>query len=1011
MKILLKTALLCIWTCLSVSVVASPHGKKADRIRKRLPFVVQTGYRGTVTDDQNSPLADVSIQVAGKQTMTKSNREGLFNITANSGDSIIVSLKGYKTITYVLGNELQLALTLDADNSSLPLFKPSTVRQVYNNVPQDLNISSTDAVYNSDLIKSPVTSFRNAITGRLAGLYTLQSSGLPGGDGASLNLRGQSPIIVIDGVVTSLTTFDLEEIESVTVLKDALATAMLGVRGSHGAILVTTRKGSAKKQQLSFTVQSAVQQPLTWPKPLNAFNYATLRNEALRNDGVPAASGLYYSPAALNAYQNNTDPVNFPNVNYRSAITKNSAVFNRYTFSASGGGRSARYFVSMEHVNQGGFFNTVDSNTYNTNNNFKSYIVRSNVDLNITNKLTGGLYLLGRIQNTNEPGATTNTIISNLFNTPANAYPLLNTNNSFGGSQLYQNNLLAQTVGSGYRQRFFRDILVNLYLRQSLDDFLPGLWVKGKVAFNSSLAEDINRSKSFAIFQQGTSGYTQFGTNGTQGNSNSIAYQGRMDYEEFSIGYDRNFNKHGLSVLLLANRDNATDANDAQALPYTIVGTSGRIAYNYAGKYMLEGTFGFNGSNRYPPEGNTKLTFYPAVGLGWNIEKEDFMKPLSAISRLKLYATYGKNGWDNPGYFVYYPRYFDGPSPFFGTGAGTVTSITEGTLANPNITSEKANKLNIGLSGALLDNHLSFTAEYYNNKYYDLVMQRGYNSTLLGNVYPNENIGQNRYYGFEGQLGWQQNVKGFQYFISANASTIGSKVLYIDEVNRPYSYLYQTGQPVGQQFGYVSQGLFQTQAEINSSPTTVGYKPQPGDIKYQDLNGDGVIDQNDITAVGTTKPLFFYGVSMGASWKGIDFSVLFQGVQNRNVYLSGNSYWAFQNNGTGQAYEQNLNRWTPQNAASATYPRLSYGANTNNDAPSSFWMRSGNYFRLKNAEIGYSLPAKLIGKANLSTVRIFANGYNLFTSTSSQLDGLSPESYNGGFPVLRLYNFGVNVKF
>ncbi len=1007
---MLKPALLLLLVCYAIAIVAAPPGKIPNNVKKR-SSPTETQYRGVVLDDQNNPLAEALIGVSGKHTEVKSNKLGAFLIEANSGDTITISLTGYKSQKYVLGAEIQFAISMEVDIGNLPLYKSPVVQQPYNTVPQKLSISSNDAVYSKDLLKSPVTSFRNALTGRIAGLYTLQASGLPGSDGASLTLRGQTPIILVDGVVTSLTSFDLEEIESVTVLKDALATAMLGVRGSHGAILVTTKKGSVKKQQLSFTAQTAIQQPITWPKPLNAYDYATLHNEALRNDGIPQNSGLYYSQTALDAYKNNTDPNNYPNVDYRKAITKNNSLFNRYTFSANGGNRSARYFVSMEHVNQSGFFNTVDSNSYNTNNNFKSYVVRSNVDLNITQKLTGGIYLLGRIQNANEPGATTSTIISNLLNTPANAYPLLNQNNSFGGNQLYQNNLLAQTIGSGYRQRYFRDILVNLYLKQNLDDLVKGLWMKAKVAYNSTLAEDINRSKSFAVYQQSGSTYSQLGTNGTQANGNSIAYQGRMDYEEFSIGYDKSFNKNGLNILLLANRDNSTDANDAQALPYTVVGTSGRIAYNYDEKYLVEGTFGLNGSNRYAPDGNTKLGFFPAFGLGWNIEKEDFMKPASLINRLKLYASYGVNGWDNAGYFIYYPRFFDGPSPYFGTGAGTVTSITEGPLPNGNITFEKANKLNIGLSGTLLSNRLSFTAEYFNNKYYDLVMQRGSNSTLLGNDYPNENIGKNRYFGWEGQLNWQQNVKKLQYFVSINASSVGSKVLYIDEVNQAYSYMYRTGQPVGQQFGYVSQGLFQNQAEINSSATTVGYKPQPGDIKYQDLNGDGVINQNDVTAIGSEKPLFFYGASLGISYKGFDISVLFQGVTNRTVYLSGNSYWALQNNGTGQAYQHNLNRWTPQNAANATYPRLSYGANSNNDAASSYWVRSGDYFRLKNAEIGYSLPASLISKIHLTGVRLFANGYNLFTNSSSQLDGLSPESYAGGYPVLRLYNFGINVKF
>jgi TonB-linked SusC/RagA family outer membrane protein len=971
-------------------------------------------YRGVVLDESNKPVADVIVSVANSRNSTKTDSLGQFVIQANVGDILDINHPNYLHLQYKLNDRREMSFTLSKNDGFMQRKNQEPVQVIYYTSPAATSIVSADAVYNRDIIKSPVTSFRNTLTGRLAGLYNVQSSGLPGADGASFTLRGQTPIIIIDGVVSSLTTFDLEEIESVTVLKDALANAMLGSRGSKGAIVVTTKKGKIQRQQISFTAQTAIQKPLAWVKPLRAYDYARLRNEALRNDGIDSVnSGLYYTQAALDAWRTGSDPVTYPDVDYRDAITKKSSMFNRYTLSVNGGNKFARYFVSMEHLSQSGLFKTVDSNSYNTNNNFKSYVIRSNVDVNITSKLSGGIYLFGRILNSNESGTTTGSIISSLLTTPSNTYPLLNPDNSFGGTQIFQNNVWAQTIGSGYRQRFFRDILVNLYLKQSLDDIAKGLWIKGKVAYNSTLAEDINRSKSFAVYQKSGPTYLQFGTNGTQGNSNGIAYQGRSDYEELSIGYDKTINNHdGLNILLLANRDNSTDAGNAQALPYTIIGTSGRVAYNYKGKYMVEGAFGLNGSNRYPDNGKTKLGFFPSIGFGWNIEQENFLQPMTWISQLKLYATYGKNGWDNPGYFVYYPRYFDGPSPYFGTGAGTVTSITEGPFPNRNIDFEKSSKLNIGLSGSVLKSRLGFTVEYFNNKYYDLLMQRGDNSTLIGNDYPDENIGENRFSGWEVLLNWQENLNNkLQYFVSLNASTVGSKVLFIDEPARAYSWMQRTGQPVGQRFGYISEGLFQSQTEINNSATTVGYLAQPGDVKYRDLNKDGFIDQNDVTAIGTTKPLFFYGLSLGVSWNGFDISGLLQGVGNRNVYLSGGSYWGYQDVGTGQAYEHNLNRWTPANAANATYPRLSYGANPNNNAASSYWVRNGNYLRLKNAEIGYSLPASLIKKIKLNTVRIFINGYNLFTNASSELDGRDPESYDGSYPVQRLVNFGINIKF
>ena len=890
----------------------------------------------------------------------------------------------------------------------------NVIQQVYTTSTKRMSVVSSASVSGEEIAKSPVVGFTNGLTGRLAGLYTLQSSGIPGNDLASLTLRGQTPLIIIDGIVANLTSISLEEIESVTVLKDALATSMLGVRGAHGAVLVTTKKGKTSKQRLSLTVQSGIQKPLSWNKPLNSFNYATLRNEALKNDGVDINSGLYYPQVALDAYRDHTDPLNYPDVDYRKEITKNQSLFNRYTLSTTGGGRFARYFVSLDHVDQRGLFISPDSlKNYTTSNYFKSYAVRSNIDLNITNKISAGIYLLGRIQNSNEPGAGTASVLANLQSTPANAYPLLNSNGSFAGTQLFQNNLLAQTVAGGYRQAFNRDILVSLYLKRSLDEILKGMWIKAKASYNSTLTENITRNRSFAVFQPNSGGYTQFGNNGILANGNGVPVQGRMDYQELSLGYDVAFDKHNLNVLLLANRDNSTNAFSPQELPYTILGTSGRFSYNYDGRFIVEGSFGLNGSNRYPDEGSTKFGFFPAMGLGWNLEREGFMKSLTFVDRLKVFTSYGVNGWDNPGYFNYYPRFYDSASPYFGTGAGTVTGITEGTLPNSGLTFEKANKFNIGVSGSILSSRLSFTAEYFNNKYYDLVMQSGSNSALIGNSYSDENVGKQKYFGWEGQLNWQDQIGKVKYFVGFNLNSVGSKVLGMEEAAYPHSWMQRTGQPVNQTFGYIADGLFQDQAEIDASAKPVGYTAQPGDIKYRDLNSDGKIDQYDVTAVGTTKPLFFYGVSFGLGWKSFDLSALLQGVENRNLYVGGSNYWAFQNNGIGQAYEHNLNRWTPANAAGATYPRLSYGANLNNNATSSFWARSGDYFRLKNVELGYTLPSSLVSKVRLSTVRVFATGYNLFAKSSDGIDDRDPEAFfgEGGYPLQRVFNFGVNVKF
>ena len=705
-------------------------------------------YQSKIVSGDNRPITGASILNINKILSNTTSADGSFSIQVATGDSLRISAAGYKSTIFIVTDVPQPSITLaavDAD-TTLTIYQP--VRRVYTTVPRSLNLSSTDVVYSEDILKNPVVSFRNALPGRLTGLYTLQSAGTPGNDGASLSLRGRAPITIIDGVVAPLTTFDLEEIESITVQKDALGTAMLGVRGSPGAIIITTKKGQEGKQQISFTAQTAIQQSLGFPKTLNAYDYSRLHNEALRNDGVDSAnSGLYYTNTALDAYRNGSDPYNYPNTDYLSAVTNKTSMLSRYTLSTGGGNRFARYYVSLEHLNQGGFFKTSDSNTYNTNNTFKTYVIRSNVDINITNKLTGGIYLLGRILNGNEPGvsgipggnSTTAVIINNILNTPANAYPIRNANGSYGGSQLYQSNVLAQTINSGYRNTYKRDVLVNIYLKRTLDEVTPGLWMQAKASYYSTLSETNYRDKSFAVFQAGTSGtYSQFGTNGSQVNSNGIDYQNRSDYEEFSIGYNRTFNKvHGINALVIANRDNSPSGTTAQIpsyqivgqlgsgfsqlLPYTIVGTSGRVSYNYAGKYIAEVAYAANGSNRYPDGGRTKIGFYPSFGLGWNVEQEGFMKIQTWLTRLKLYGSFGKTGNDNPGYFVYYPQYGYTNVYSFGTTYTNATGIAESYLPNRNIAPEKATKLNLGIDGAVLKNQLSFSVEYFRNKYYDLL--------------------------------------------------------------------------------------------------------------------------------------------------------------------------------------------------------------------------------------------------------------------------------------------------
>jgi TonB-linked SusC/RagA family outer membrane protein len=873
--------------------------------------------------------------------------------------------------------------------------------------PAELNIASAQTVRGRDLVGMPGNMLKSTLAGRLSGLYVSQSSGMPGDDGYSLSLRGQNPLIVIDGVPQNITIIDYDEIESVTVLKDALATAMYGPQASNGVLLITTRKGEPGKQRINVTVQSGVQTALKPPKGLNAFDYATLYNEALANDNQAPV----YSQADLDAYKNHTDPYGHPDINWWNEALRSSTRIDRITADLSGGNQVARYFVAGEYVGQGGIFRTGNENKYSTNNDFKSYMLRSNVEVNLDAKTTVGLNVLGRIIETNDPGNTGSTVLTNIINTPNNSYPVFNPDGSLGGAQQFQDNIYAQLNRAGYQRGYERDVLTDLHLKRNLDGITKGLWVKGLLSFSGALSQNIVRNKSFASYLMkintaGDTSYTKYSADGTQTNSASVNNQWNQGFAEFDLGYNRQFGKHGVDAVVLYSQNSNRINSD---LPLVYKGFSGRLAYNYNKKYMFEATFGYNGANRYPEGFRYRL--FPAAGVGWNIHEESFMKNVTWLNRLKLYGSYGKTGNNKNGYYSYNQYFFDGAKVYFGTTPSAFTTMDELTLANPDLDYEKANKLNVGLEGGVLADRLTFSVEFYKNDYYDLLKTRGRSSTIIGNDYPNENIGKSRYSGVDMNLTWSDSISSFSYFIAANASISKTKYVDIDEVDQPYDWMKRTGRPVNQAFGYQAVGFFQTADDLkgkNGVAALDGYTPHLGDVMYKDLDGDSVITQFDEAPIGNTKPLIFFGTTLGASYKGFDFSALVQGAVNRNIVLTGSTQWEFQNGGFGQAFEQHLGRWT-SGSTNATYPRLTVGTNPNNHITnSSFWYHNGNYARLKFVELGYTFHSHWVKKTGLNAFRLFVNATNLLTL--SAYDQVDPEVYGNSYPIQRTISGGLTIK-
>lgn len=925
---------------------------------------------------------------------------------------------------------------------------------VYGNADLRSFLGSYATTTNKEIINTPAPQYSYALAGRLAGLNVIQTEGFympsltaqtaedifigniptnSSGTGPTDNnqfkmqLRGhsgsmgQSPVVIIDGVQRDFYSLDPENIESVTILKDALSTIKLGQNSSRGALIVTTLQPVTGKPHLSFSAQTGMQEALKLPEPLGADKYAYLLNEALLNEGQrPAYSGEDFA-----LYRDGTDPLGHPNVNWYNAILKDHSSINRYSLHVTGGSKTAQYLVALNYLDQNGLFKTANDNHYNTNLSQKRYSIDSKIRFNVTKDFDLGLNIIGRLSNNNQPGSGTQNILSQLLMTPNNAYPLYNPDGSFAGNANYTNNLLSQVINSGYLSEQERDILVNVDMHYRLDNWVKGWWIKAKGTLSVQSASYLNRSKQSPVFQWMTTAngdnmdttYARYGNTINQNNGYTTTSWARYWYAQASTGIDRQIGAHNFGASLLYDQKQTLFNYDLPAV-LTNYGFSGK--YDYSKKYFAQLGLDYGGYSRYQ-SGHQFGLFY-AGGLGWDLAQESFLLHSAKwINQLKLRGTYGKTGnanVDNYGYYIWNAHFNDVlPSYQLGSAYPAPAGKQEGaTLANVNATWEKANKLDLGLDLTLFNHHLQASFDYYYEKYYDVMQERGKSIALIGAEYPAENVGIDIYRGAEMSLTYQNNLKDFNYYITANAAVQSTRIEYMDEQYQAFIWNKHTGLPVDQRFGLIADGFIQTADEAAAAPTITGYTIQVGDVKYKDLNSDGIIDQFDVAPLGSTKPLIYYGLSAGFSYKGIELNFLIQGVQNRDIYVNNgpvDAGFAAQNNGFGQAYVPIQNRWTPETAGSAIYPRLTAGGNGYNYGPlfqsSSLFLHNGNYLRLKNVSVAYSLPYAWTQSLKVGRVKLFVNALNLFTWAA--YDRVDPEISLEHYPMQRVINTGINIKF
>lgn len=884
--------------------------------------------------------------------------------------------------------------------------------------------SALATVSGTDLQKNFTTSLANTLYGRIPGLTVQQGGGEPGNDSPTLIGRGintfgnggRNLLIMVDGFESSYEQLVPDEIESVSLLKDASATAIYGLRGANGVLLVTTKRGSDSPLVVNFSTQQGFHTASNLPQFLGSYDYARLYNEGLANDGKAPR----YTDADLDAYRTGSDPYFHPNVNWYDVVLKKTAPISNYNLNFRGGNSTVRYFVLLNAIKSNGLFQNVGNmDPESVNSKYARFNFRSNVDMNLTKRLSASLTLGGSVEDKANPAATTTgSVFTSLATLPPNAFPVYNPDGSFGGTSALSNPL-ANLLQTGSYASNGRTLQSTLKLTEQLDMITPGLTISAAVSFNNFFRSYSNKTKTYERASAtktatGDTLYSRFGQKtsllGNEDNSDqwrNVIFQGFLNY-------DHTFGKHDVSALFMYNSDSYTNTNNTTtavlSLPYKHLGVGGRVTYAYAKTYVGELSFGYMGSENFPKD--RRYGFFPAASVGWIVSNEPFLKNSSSITYLKLRGSYGLAGNDQIGgnRFMFQQLYPYTAAYYLGTGNTQVFGLAEGAAANTQLSWEKQKTTNIGLE-LTLAKRLDVGIDLFQNNRYDILVAP--NRTVpqyTGITLPLLNQGKATNKGVEATIRYSsKSTSQFQYFVETSAWYAQNKIVYNAEAIRLFDYQYTTGQPIGQPFGLEALGLFKDQADIAASPRQIFAPVQPGDIKYKDQNGDGIIDQNDTRPIGKTSiPTLTVTLHSKLQYRGFDLEFLFQGVTGRTVYFGGTQFQAFQNN--GQIGPIALDRWTAATAATATYPRLSASNNLNNYQFSSFWQRDGSFIKLRSLELGYTLPGQLLDKIRLINARIFINGTNLFSL--DHLQGyMDPEVSGIGYPPLRTVSAGVRLQF
>ena len=1028
-------------------------------------FAQNLRVQGRVLDELGEGLIGAGVVIQGTNTGTITDMDGNFSLSVPQGATLEFSCVGYKTLA--IQATARMTVNMEPDTDALD----ESVVIAYGQQKKVTITGAVSAVGSEDILKAPVANVANALQGNLPGVSAVQASGMPGADEPVIRIRGvgslnsAEPLVLVDGVERSFSQLDANEIESISVLKDASATAVFGVRGANGVILVTTKRGTTGKASVTASANAAVQTISKFIDFADSYTYGKMWNYTAITDALPmtqwpaspsiadytpyADTGIRFTQDVMEHFRLGDMPRTFPNMDWIKYIMNDAAWQEQANVNVNGGTERVRYFVSAGFLNQDSLFKTFSDNK-NETFNFQRLNYRANLDIEVSKRSQLSITLGGRMQNRNTMGGGEGFLFRYLQGATPYAGSGIDeegrhviSDENFVGQ--FDRDALSNYYGLGYQLESTNVLNFDIQYRLALDFITKGLSFKTKASYNSEYTARKNRQNGFGT------GLTYVATivdgeevlrkeNITWPIPYSEAKWGSRNwYAEASFDYARKFGQHNIGALVLYNQSKTyypwdSDNSLYQSIPKGYVGLVGRVTYDYATKYLLDFNIGYNGSENFAP--GKRYGLFPSVSVGWIPSQEKWWEPLkNVIGYLKLRGSWGLVGNDNTNgaRFLYLPgawQFYTGATTVnpqrrganFGTSGGWLQAVKELTSGNPNVTWETASKINLGLDAGFFRDHLHAYVDFFWEDRQHILVSNA--STLpavtsLPSSYVNE--GRVKNHGFEVTLSWDDHIGNVRYSISPNFSFARNQVIEMLEVEPMYDYLKHTGLPVGQPFGYDLFEFYQPGTEERYMETYGVPMPDQnldlryGDAVYVDLNGDGIVDQNDRKPLGyTTNPEITFSLNSSIHWKGLDFSMLWTGADHVSRSLNGYFRDQFGSTNTSALTQWVAdNSWTEDNP-DAILPRISFTNRVHNNRDSQAWMINSRYVRLKNVEIGYTFN-KPKSMPFFNYIRFYVSGQNLLTF--SRFDGNDPEAPGSGldfgvrYPMTRVVNVGAQLNF